>query len=384
MQGRLLGALLLAPLAVQAGQQTSASLDLLVGSYGAGIHHLRFATDSGQLSTPRLLAAAANPSWLVLAKDGRHLYAVNENGAGDQPPHGEVSAYRLGDKGVELQLLSRIASQGDHPTHANLSTDGGFLFVANYAVTPQGSLAVLPVLEDGALGPAQQVLANPHTLEAGQDPQRQASSHVHAAVPSPDGEFVFTADLGQDRLYRYRYDPTKTQQPLQPAAPEWLALPAGSGPRHLVFSHDARFAYLTLELSGQVMQLAYEQGQLRPLQTLNLAPADFQGERGAGALHLSADGRFLMVINRGDDNHLSVFTVDPATGSLSLQQRVATGSRQTREFALSPDGRFLLLANQAANELRVLPRNPQSGQLGAAIQRVELEAPSALLFLPEH
>jgi 6-phosphogluconolactonase (cycloisomerase 2 family) len=178
--------------------------------------------------------------------------------------------------------------------------------------------------------------------------------------------------------------PRKRSSPLQPAAPEWLALPAGSGPRHLVFSKDARFAYLTLELSGQVMQLAYEQGQLRPLQTLNLAPADFHGEQGAGALHLSADGRFLMVINRGDDNHLSVFAVDGATGSLSLLQRFATGSRHTREFALSPDGRFLLLANQAANELRVLPRNPQSGQLGAAIQRVELEAPSALLFLPEH
>jgi 6-phosphogluconolactonase (cycloisomerase 2 family) len=216
MHGRLLGTLLLAPLAVQAGQHTSASLDLLVGSYGAGIHHLRFATDSGQLSTPRLLAAAANPSWLVLAKNGRHLYAVNENGAGEQPPHGEVSAYRLGDKGVELQLLSRIASQGDHPTHANLSTDGGFLFVANYAVTPQGSLAVLPVLEDGALGPPRQVLASAHTLGPGQDPQRQTSSHVHAAVPTPDGEFVFTADLGQDRLYRHRYDPTQTQQP--PAA----------------------------------------------------------------------------------------------------------------------------------------------------------------------
>ncbi|MBU1332971.1 MAG: lactonase family protein [Gammaproteobacteria bacterium] len=381
----LLGALLLAPLGLApAGGQAAASLDLLVGSYGTGIHHLRFATDTGQLSAPRLLAAAPNPSWLILAADGRHLYAVNENGAGDQPPLGQVSAYRLSDQGADLHLLNRVASLGDHPTHARLSADGDFLFVANYAVTPQGSLAVLPVLENGALGPPRQVLANAHTLGPGQDPQRQTSSHVHAAVPSPEGEFVFAADLGQDRLYRYRYDPTQAQQPLQPAEPAWLALPAGSGPRHLVFSQDARFAYLTLELSGQVMQLAYEQGQLRPLQTLDLAPADFQGEQGAGALHLSSDGRFLQVINRGDDNHLSVFAVDSATGRLSLQQRVATGSRQTREFALSPDGRFLLLANQAGNELRVLPRDPRSGQLGEAIQQVELEAPSALLFLPEH
>ena len=41
------------------------------------------------------------------------------------------------------------------------------------------------------------------------------------------------------------------------------------------------------------MVFAHEgNGRLRQLQTHDLAPAGFQGKVGAGALHLSADGRF--------------------------------------------------------------------------------------------
>ncbi|MFU1925394.1 beta-propeller fold lactonase family protein, partial [Klebsiella pneumoniae] len=50
-------------------------------------------------------------------------------------------------------------------------------------------------------------------------------------------------------------------------------------------------------------------------------PLVHQRTFGAGALHLSADGRFLGVLNRGDDTQLVTFAVDPASGQLRFVER---------------------------------------------------------------
>ena len=71
-------------------------------------------------------------------------------------------------------------------------------------------------------------------------------------------------------------------------------------------------------------------GRLRQLQTHDLAPAGFQGKVGAGALHLSADGRFLGVLNRGDDNQLVTFAVDPASGQLRFVERRSVEGTEPR------------------------------------------------------
>lgn len=143
-------------------------------------------------------------------------------------------------------------------------------------------------------------------------------------------------DLGADKVFVYRYAPEQAERPLQAADPAFVPTPPGSGPRHLIFSADGRFAYLTLELSGQVMVFAHEgNGRLRQLQTHDLAPAGFQGKVGAGALHLSADGRFLGVLNRGDDNQLVTFAVDPASGQLRFVERRSVEGTEPREFAFA-------------------------------------------------
>src|SRR5690606_7373622 len=142
------------------------------------------------------------------------------------------------------------------PTHASLSPDARYLFVSNYSVNedPGGSLAVIPTGEDGHVQPVTQI----STHQASRvNAERQSSSHVHSAVVSPDGRFVFTSDLGADKVFVHRYDPENTERPLSPAEPPFIALPAGSGPRHLAFSPDGKQAWLTLEMSAQVARFDY-------------------------------------------------------------------------------------------------------------------------------
>lgn len=367
------------------GMAAGQSLDVLVGSYtegdAPGVYVYAFDTGKGRVAAqPKQALHAHNPSWLVVAPDQRSVYAINENGAGSPDPIGRVTRFSLSPTHA-LQMQERASTLSDHPTHASLSRDARYLFVANYSggAQPGGLLAVLPLDAQGKLGAVTQVEAY---QGSNANPERQASSHVHAVVVSPDGRQVLVADLGGDRVYVYRYAPgVSAERPLQAADPAFVPFPAGSGPRHVAFSADGRHAYVTLEMTGQVAELSLDADKPNLRRIVDLAPPGFSGRHGAGAIHLSADGRFLYAVNRGDDNHIVVFTVDAGNGQLTRLQRRSTEAANTREFTITPDGRFLLLAIQGANALAVLQRDPVSGRLGETVQTLPLPKPSYLQFL---
>lgn len=364
---------------------SAAAVDLLVGSYTAGeqpgVYAYRFDTDSGRLDAkPRQQVTLDNPSWLVLSADQKRVYAVNENGPGARDVVGRATALVL-DAQHRLTVQNQVATLGDEPTFASLSPDSRYLLVANYSVhaDPGGSLAVLPIASDGSLRPVTQL----STYQASHvDPVRQQSSHIHSVNFGPKGRFAYVADLGGDRLYAYRYLPNDhAEHPLQPAAKPFLTLPPGSGPRHLVFDKAGKHAYLTLEMAGQVAVLDVgDDGALTLRTVVNLFPPGFHGSRGAGAIHLSADGRFLYAVDRGSDNHIAVFAVG-ADGGLALLQRRSAEGRQAREFAIDPSGRFLLVAVQGEDRIAVIARDPATGLLGQTRQTVPVRMPSDIKFL---
>nr|WP_236614269.1 lactonase family protein [Stutzerimonas azotifigens] len=355
--------------------------ELLIGTYtgdgSEGIYRYRFEPGSGRIDPESLqVVRSHNPSWLVLDPSGERLFAVNENGAGDPDPIGRVSSFARDPASGELTPIDRVQTLGDHPTHASLSHDGRYLFVANYSAGggPDGSLAVIPVGSDGRLSPVTQ-LSSYQASRA--DPERQLSSHVHSAVVSPDGRFVFASDLGADRVFAYRYDPGNAERPLSPVSPASIELPPGSGPRHMAFSADGKQAYLTLEMASQLVRFDHAEGVLTERQTVDLRGAE---KGGSTAPHLSADGRFLYVTDRGDARRILAFAIE-ADGSLREIQRRPAEGQEPREFALAPDGRHLLVANQLSDEVVVIARDPDSGRLGETVGRLAVSRPSHLLFV---
>ena len=359
---------------------------LLVGSYTAGqsqgIYRLAFDSSTGQIDArPLQVIKSENPSWLTLSKDQRHLFVVNENGPGQADPVGRVSSYAIDPKTHALSLISQVQSLGNEPTHSSLSADGSHLFVSNYSVAedPGGTLAVLPVAADGKLKPVVQMSSHPASRV---NPERQASAHVHSTIPSPDGRYVFSNDLGADKVFAYRFDPKANPElPLTPATPAFVQLPPGSGPRHLLFSADGKHAWLTMEMSAQVAVFDYHDGQLEQTQMVDLAAGQPVSDKAAAALHASADGKYLYVSNRGTANQLLVFAIDPATGHLNELQRRAVEGDHPREFSLDPSGRFLLIANQKSNQIVVVERDAKTGLLGKTVQKLPMDAPSDLRFL---
>ena len=359
---------------------------LLVGSYTAGqsqgIYRLNFDSATGQIDAkPLQVIKTENPSWLTLSKDQQRLFVVNENGPGQADPVGRVSSYSIDTKSYQLSLINQVQSLGNEPTHSSLSADASHLFVSNYSVVedPGGTLAVVPVSADGTLRPVVQMSSHPSSRV---NPERQMSAHVHSTISSPDGRFVFSSDLGADKVFIYRFDPKANPQlPLTAAAPASVQLPPGSGPRHLLFSADGKHAWLTMEMSAQVAVFDYQDGKLEQTQMVDLAAGQPVSDKAAAALHASTDGKFLYVSNRGTANQLLVFAIDPATGHLTEVQRRSVEGDHPREISLDPSGRFLLIANQKSNQIVVVERDAKSGLLGKTVQKLAMDAPSDLKFL---
>lgn len=359
---------------------------LLVGSYTAGqsqgIYRLNFDSATGQIDAkPLQVIKTENPSWLTLSKDQQRLFVVNENGPGQADPVGRVSSYSIDPKSYQLSLINQAQSLGNEPTHSSLSADASHLFVSNYSVVedPGGTLAVVPVSADGTLKPVVQMSSHPSSRV---NPERQMSAHVHSTISSPDGRYVFSNDLGADKVFVYRFDPKANPQlPLIAAAPASVQLPPGSGPRHLLFSADGKHAWLTMEMSAQVAVFDYQDGKLEQTQMVDLAAGQPVSDKAAAALHASSDGKFLYVSNRGTANQLLVFAIDPATGHLTELQRRSVEGDHPREFSLDPSGRFLLIANQKSNQIVVVERDARSGLLGKTVQKLAMDAPSDLKFL---
>lgn len=351
------------------------SHDLLVGTYtdggSEGLYRYRFDSATGQIdSRPLQVIPTSNPSWLTVSADRRQVFVTNE-----QVP-GEVSAFTL-EQLNRLSPLNQVPSGGGQPTYSSLSHDSRYLFVANYGgSTPGGSLNVLPVSVGGELGePVQQLQHTPSRV----DSERQSMGHVHSVVSSPDGLNVFAADLGADQVFRYRYASNSVSQPL--SLVDSLRLPPGSGPRHLLFGGAGEYAWLTLEMSGEVAVLDYRDGNLTVEQIVPLSATGAAGDKAAGALHASADGRFLYVSNRGSANELVVYAIDPHSGRLEFVQRRAVEGDHPREFTFDPEEKFVLIGNQKSNQIVVMRRDPQSGMIGDTVQVFSQPSPSDLKFI---
>jgi len=349
---------------------------LLVGTYTSGtsegIYSYRFDTQTGRLSHEYTAKGVENPSFLAASPDRRYVYSVNEGPGGA----GEVSAFKFSSSTGRLEFINKQPSGGGAPCYISLSGDGRFLFVANYS---GGNLSALPVNPDGSLAPPVQTIQHQGSSI---NPKRQEKPHVHCAVFSPSGKYLFTPDLGTDKINVYRYRPGRPEEPLAPADPPFAAASAGSGPRHLVFSSGGEYAYLVQELTAAVTVFSHEDGKLTPVQSLPMAAPDFKGEHGAAEIRLSPDGKFLYASNRGTANEITIYAINPENGKLALAGRRSTLGKTPRNFMIDPSGRFLLVANQNSDSIIIFKRDRETGLSGETGSMLTVGNPVYLMMLP--
>jgi 6-phosphogluconolactonase len=350
---------------------------VFVGTQGSapdgGIHLLRLDEASGRLDPPCLAAAVDRPTWVEADLKRDMLYAVSEMGnAGDRI--GDVLSFFIDPAQGSLAPVSTMPSGGGGPTHLALDLDGRSLFVANFG---GGQVAVLPVLPDGALQPVRS-----SRVGTGSGPhRRQKGPHAHGVTLDPGGRFLLVPDMGADRIFIHPYDPQSQTLGDDPSL--HVAVPAGAGPRLLLFGRDGRFAYLLTELSADILTFGWaaETGALTLLGSLSLDPPRHDGESNAAGLVLSRDGRFLYATNRRTHT-IHAFAIDSDDGHLTPIQTIAAGGDKPWALEISPTGTWMLVANQASGEVRLFKRDAASGHLTLVPGAQPVPAPTSFAFVP--
>jgi 6-phosphogluconolactonase len=368
---RLLPVAFITPAVLATSDTSVAAADLrfYVGTYtkkegSKGIYLFRLNSESGALTAGGLVAETKNPTFLALHPNRRLLYSVNETEGS-----GGVSAYAIGADN-RLAALNSKPSRGAEACHLVVDGTGKYVLVANYG---GGSVAALPIHDDGTLGEATGFVQ--HT-GSGPNARRQERPHAHSIYTQ--GGFVYACDLGTDQVLIYRLEAQKGT--LTPNDPRFAKVPPGSGPRHLAF-HDG-FAYVINEMLNTITGFKHDAttGALEQVQEITTLPEGFAGQNTTAEISVHPNGRFLYGSNRGH-NSIAVFAIG-AGGRLTFVEHTSTQGRGPRNFALDLSGRWLLAANQETSNIVVFKVDAASGRLTPAGQTAELGSPVCVTFGP--
>ena len=139
-----------------------------------------------------------------------------------------------------------------------------------------------------------------------------------------------------------------------PAAQPFISIAPGSGPRHLIFHPNNKYAYLINEISSTIIAFRYKKGHLTLLQTVSIVPKGYSGIGDGADIHISPDGKYLYGSDRNVLNELVIYSINKNNGKLTFVGRQSTQGRNSRTFAIDPSGNFLLVANGGTNDIRFL------------------------------
>ncbi len=347
---------------------------LLVGTYTNeaktnGIHVYTFNVETADFREVSTATGVTNPSYIAISKDRKNVYSVSEAGPGRG-----VNAFSFDVATGKLTFLNHGSAGGNGPCYISVDDKKQWVFTGNYG---GGSLSATRLNSDGSLSSETQVIQHEGSSV---NARRQDKPHVHAVVLSPDGRYLMVPDLGTDKVNVYRFNASATK-PLTPADPPFAQAKAGGGPRHLAFHPNGKYAYLVLEITGDVMAFGYKNGKLEALQTITMLADGFSGNVGAADIYVSPDGAFLYASNRGDANEMVIYAIG-RNGTLTYAGRMGEGIDTPRNFVIDPTGNFVLVGNQNTNNISIYKRDKRTGLLTPTGRKIAVDKPVCLKFVP--
>ena len=348
--------------------ETMENMYLIVGSYATpqeeGIKVYAWDNEKGEATYVSGLTGISNPSYQVVSADGKYVYSVGEDDGLTSTAH----ALSFDKANGKLALMNTQLTQGGAPCYINITPDGKTVITANYM---GANISLIPLETSGRLN------ENVSTIDftgEGEMKNRQDQPHLHCVEFTPDGKYLVANDLGTDKIHVFPLD--SNGKPDEKATFD-VNLESASGPRHLCFSKDGRFAYLINEISGKVTTLSYDGRGLTPIQYIE---ADTVNAQGSADIHLSPDGKFLYASNRLKADGIAIFSVNQETGLLTKVGYQLTGIHP-RNFVMTTDGKYLLVACRDSNLIQIFARDEKTGLLVDTGKRIETSKPVCLKFI---
>jgi 6-phosphogluconolactonase len=302
---------------------------------------------------------------------------VYREGMDKESKAGTVAAFQIDQSNGKISKINEQSSEGAGPCHVSVDPSGKFAFVSNYS---GGNISVYPIRADGGLEKASDMVQHSGSSV---NPNRQRQPHMHSAVPSQNGRYVYASDLGIDRIKIYQVSGSGK---LAPAKVPFAENTPGAGPRHFTLHPNGRFAFSLEELTSTIASFKVNKssGGLSPLERVNGLPDYAKDMQNTGAdIHVSPDGRFLYASNRGHDS-LVIYAINPRNGKLTYVGHEGTRGGHPRNFCMDKKGEFVFVVNRDNDNLVVFKRDPATGKLTPTGEEARIPAAVCVkqLFLP--
>ncbi len=323
-----------------------------VGTYtngeGKGIHIYDMDVEKGTL-TERKTIDVNNASYLVKSNNGKYLYSIEDEG---------VKAFRILEDG-DLEVINEKPIGGMRGCYLSTDEKDKFLFVAGYH---DGKVTVLRLKSDGAIG---EITDEVFHKGIGGIAERSFRPHVNCVRLTPDQKYLCAVDLGVDHVKIYDFNHRNGQIKLL----DLLRCELDSGPRHMLFSSDGKFAYVICQMKNIIDVYAYKSGSKGPkfekvqtmstLEGLDVEANGLYNNNAASALKLSRDEKYLYCSNAGK-NTIAIFERNTENGELSLFCNLPISGDYPKDIDVFPDCRHIMSLNHESGDLTLFAVNEET------------------------
>lgn len=341
-----------------------------VGTYtkaeSKGIYRFVLDTEKERITDVIAVANIGNPTYIAISKDNKNLYSVVKEG-----DLGGISVFSINEENGELDFVNTQMIEGASPCHVSVDADKHHVVSANYH---KGTIDLYTLNStDNHISVA---ISSINHIGSGPNQDRQEKAHTHYSGYTPDEKYIVAVDLGIDKLITYKVENNSLVEV------STLSVKPGSGPRHITFHPNGKFAYIMTELSNEVIVLEYnsKDGSFTELQYISTIPSDFNENNQGSAIHISKDGQFVYAGNRGH-NSIAIFSVNQDSGQVQLVDIVSSEGNWPRDFVLDPTENYLIGSNEMSGTLVLYSRNKATGKLTVIQSDVKVPEAVCVKFL---
>ncbi len=323
---------------------------LVLGTYtkreSKGIYSIELDKNDKKLKNLKEEIQVNNPTYLAGNADYSLMISIAKSPQG----LGGIKSFKKDPESGAYQEIDSAFEEGAPPCYVAYDDSRNLVYTANYH---KGEVCVYHVSQDGMLS-----LLDKNTHSGKSVHENQESPHAHYFDLTPDGNFLIACDLGTDEVVIYTLGENNklTVNDIVPVTP-------GTGPRHLAFHPNHRFAYVFGELSSDVLAFSYnsDNGTLSLIQTISSIPEEHDTFNGGAAIRVSSDGNYLYASNRGHDSIVIYRIADD--GTLSLINYTSTEGQVPRDFNMDPTETFVVVGHQDSDNLTLFERDKENGTL---------------------
>lgn len=249
---------------------------------------------------------------------------------------------------TQTYTIKQFSSEGARPCYVSVSPNRKFLFTANIGGGSVSSFSF-----------------NKNTgeicfISKVEIPAKGKAFKPHAAVPSPDGRFLFVPDIAGSRINKIsissdgklRYNTDIDSKKFK-------------GPRHFCFDKEGKTAYLVNQTGEAVTIFRYhaENGDLEEIGHEQSLPDDMLDiNNHISEIKIHPSGKFVYVANRGHDS-LTLYERDTQSGLLKFKECTPSQGKAPWSFDITPNGKFILCSNNKTGNIAVFSVDVESGKL---------------------